>query len=1037
MQLPKYHEDPSVLHLNTEEDRAYYIPLAEDGSEFRTLLNGDWEFHYYANPYEADEDFFCPDFQSGQAGYSSIPVPSCWQTQGYDRHHYSDVEYPFPYDPPYVPDENPCGAYRRQFVLSEEQAAGRTLLNFEGVDSCLYLWINGRFAGYSQVSHSTSEFDISELVRPGKNLIAVLVLKWCDGSYLEDQDKFRMSGIFRDVYLLHRPHCHIRDYFVHTSLARDYSLADVSVDISLRGESDGFQAELYGPDGSLIGKIHDFQSPVTFSVPNPVLWNAERPALYTLILKNQGETIRQSVGIREISIQDGVVTVNGVPVKFKGVNRHDSDPVTGFTISREQAVRDLRLMKEHNINAIRTSHYPNAPWFLDLCDQYGFYVIDEADVESHGCESIYGGSSQKTFGLLAQDPAFASAILDRVQKCVIRDQNHACVLFWSLGNESGYGVNFEEAGRWVKRYDPSRLLHYESSIYSMEGHVNDTSMLDVYSRMYPSLETIDAYFADPANQGPNLKPYILCEFIHAMGNGPGDIEDYYEKIYANPHICGGFAWEWCDHAIDMGRAEDGRKKYYYGGNFGDFPTDGNFCMDGLVYPDRRPHTGLKEYKNVLRPIRVLTAEGKATARVHEGALTFSLWNTADFTNVKDMADIHYEISRDGEPMEHGALPEMDVPPHQTRTFTIKAPQVPEDSDPSSVWHVKFTFLQRGDGLLTPAGHCLGFDQLPIQMCPARTDTGTVPAPAAKMSRENTPSKPLSTISVKEDGRYIILDSPAFHYVFDKFLGTFSRMVIGQRSLLLRPMEFNLWRAPTDNDRRQKLEWKAAGYDRTTVKVYSCEAAAADDDSVSIHCRLAIHAVYIQHILDVKACYTVLPDGRVQIALDAKRNTDLPFLPRFGLRLFLPKDYCQADYTGYGPYESYQDKHRASWFGRFASTVADLHEDYLKPQENGSHWGCTRLNLRSSLEGGLSISTPAGETFSFNASPYTQEQLERAEHNYELEPCGCTVLCLDYKMSGIGSNSCGPKLIEKYRLNEERFCFRIDLGFSVKSMSSPE
>lgn len=1027
MQLPKYHEDPSVLHLGTQEERAYYIPLAKDGSELRTMLNGDWEFHYYANPYEAEEDFFAPDFLSEEAGFTTIPVPSCWQTQGYDRHHYSDVEYPFPYDPPYVPDENPCGAYRRYFVLDEEQAAGRTFLNFEGVDSCLYLWINGRFAGYSQVSHSTSEFDITEFVSPGTNLIAVLVLKWCDGSYLEDQDKFRMSGIFRDVYLLHRPHSHIWDYFVHTGLAQDHSQASVSVELSLHGEPANFWAGLYAPDGALIGESTAFRSPLTFPVSNPALWNAERPVLYTLVFKNQGEIIRQSVGIREIAVQDGVITLNGVPVKFKGVNRHDSDPVTGFTISKEQATRDLRLMKEHNINAIRTSHYPNAPWFLELCDQYGFYVIDEADVESHGCESIYGGSSQKTFGLLAQDPAFKGAILDRIRRCVIRDQNHACVLFWSLGNESGYGVNFEEAGRWVKDYDPSRLLHYESSIYSMEGHVNDTSMLDVYSRMYPSLETIDAYFADPANQ----KPYILCEFIHAMGNGPGDIEDYYEKIYANPRICGGFAWEWCDHAIYMGRAEDGRKKYYYGGNFGDFPTDGNFCMDGLVYPDRRPHTGLKEYKNVLRPIRVLAGASAApavsaapasagqaqAASADGGELIFTLWNTADFTNIKDIAEIRYEISCDGEPVENGALPEMDVPPHQTRTFAIKSPKVPAGADPSSLWHVKFTFLQRKKGLLTHVGHCLGFDQLPIQVS---VDT----VPEKEILTANTPA----SISVREDGRYIVLDAPAFHYVFDKFLGTFSRMTAGQRSLLKRPIEFNLWRAPTDNDRRQKLEWKAAGYDRTTVKVYETKAVENGDGSVSVRCRLAIHAVYIQHILDADACYTVLPDGRVQIALDLVRNTDLPFLPRFGLRLFLPEDYCQVDYTGYGPYESYQDKHRASWFGRFSSTVAGLHEDYLKPQENGSHWGCTKLMLHSDLEGGLSFSAPAGETFSFNASPYTQEQLEAAAHNYELEPCGCTVLCLDYRMSGIGSNSCGPKLIEKYRLDEEKFSFRIHLDF---------
>lgn len=1015
MQLPNYYEDPSVLHIGTEENHAYFIPLTKDGKEARTMLNGKWDFHYYPNPYEAEDGFFTPEFDSSH--FDSLPVPSCWQMEGYDRHHYTDVKYPFPYDPPYVPSENPCGAYRKTFSLSPEKAQQRTYLNFEGVDSCLYLWINGTFVGYSQVSHSTSEFDITSYVHEGENLLAALVLKWCDGSYLEDQDKFRMSGIFRDVYLLHRPagkeQNFIKDFTVKTELSEGYSQAAVCAALCWADSTQPVKgtATLYAPDNQLLDKQDITGNRVRFDVMEPILWNAEVPRLYTLLLETPEETIRQKVGLRDISIVNGVLLLNGVPIKFKGVNRHDSDPVTGFTISKEQAKTDLRLMKEHNINAIRTSHYPNAPWFVELCDEYGFYVIDEADLEIHGCTTIYGGSDAETFGLLACDPMFEASILDRVQRCVIRDKNHACVLFWSLGNESGYGKNFELAGRWVKDYDPSRPVHYESSIYVKKGQEADTSMLDVYSRMYPSLATIDAWLAkaDDAecqNAGPSdyQKPFVICEFVHSMGNGPGDIKEYYDRIYSHPRMCGGFAWEWCDHAIYMGRTIEGRKKYYYGGDFKEMPHDGNFCVDGLVYPDRRPHTGLKEYKNVIRPIRISLASDNGET------LTFRIENMADFTSVADMAAVQYAFSCDGQTKQTGCLPDLEVPPHQSALFQLPKPTVSD-----SIWHAAFTYVQKYDGALTPKGHCLGFDQIPLcQKAEAAT----------AFDQSGAAYDPLTWV---EDLRYLTLSGGRFTYIFDKYKGSFSQMTVNGKSLLNRPVEFNLWRAPTDNDMYQQADWKAAGYDRTTVKVYSTDTAAREDGSAVITCRLAIHAVHIQKILDVTAKWHIHGDGCRSATLEAKRcDLQMPFLPRFGLRFFLQEGFKQVDYTGYGPYESYMDKHRASWYGRFASSVEGLHEDYIRPQENGSHWGCTRVSLHSALYGDMTVT---GKTpFSFNASVYTQEELEQARHNYELKPSGSTVFCLDYKMSGVGSNSCGPKLLEAYRLDEENFCFQFDIGF---------
>lgn len=1023
MQLPNYYEDPSVLHIGTEENHAYFIPLTKEGKEAKTMLNGNWDFHYYPNPYEAEDGFFMPEFDA--AHFSPLPVPSCWQMEGYDRHHYTDVKYPFPYDPPYVPSENPCGAYRRIFHLSAEQVRQRSYLNFEGVDSCFYLWINGQFAGYSQVSHSTSEFNITSYVKEGENLLAVLVLKWCDGSYLEDQDKFRMSGIFRDVYLLHRPNGQnfIRDFTVNTELTADYTHAAIRAALSWTGNTGLVKgtATLYSPDNSLLVQQPITDNPILFDVETPILWNAEAPRLYTLVLETPEETIKQQVGLREVSIDKGILKLNGVPIKFKGVNRHDSDPVTGFTISREQAMTDLRLMKEHNINAIRTSHYPNAPWFVELCDQFGFYVIDEADLEIHGCTTIYGGSNADTFGLLACDPEFEASILDRVQRCVIRDKNHASVLFWSLGNESGYGRNFELAGRWVKDYDPSRPVHYESSIYVKKGQEADTSMLDVYSRMYPSLAAIDTWLQEAdaretLNAAPSdyQKPFVICEFVHSMGNGPGDIEEYYERIYSHPRMCGGFAWEWCDHAIYMGRTIDGRKKYYYGGDFKEIPHDENFCVDGLVYPDRRPHTGLKEYKNVIRPIRI------ALEADEREQFTFRIQNMTDFTGLTDIAEIQYTFSCNGQKVLSGILPHMEVLPHQSTLF-----QLPKPAMTDGVWHADFTYLQKCDGSLTPKGHSLGFDQ--ILLC---NKAETVSAPInCRFDYKSSCKTDENSITWNEDLRYILLSGEKFCYIFDKYKGTFSQMTVNGKVLLNRPVEFNLWRAPTDNDMYQQADWRAAGYDRTTVKVYSTDITSLEDGSALIICRLAIHAVHIQKILNVTAKWQIHSDGRLGAELEAERcDPQMPYLPRFGLRFFLPDGFKQVDYTGYGPYESYMDKHRASWYGCFVSSVEGLHEDYIKPQENGSHWGCTQVSLYSPLNGKMTVTGKA--PFSFNASVYTQEELEQARHNYELSPSGSTVFCLDYKMSGVGSNSCGPKLLEAYRLNEMNFCFCFEINFEA-------
>ena len=1011
MKLEKYYENPDVLHLGTEENRAYYIPFSQEEpalledrelSDRMMMLSGSWKFAYYHNVYQVPDNFYRPDYQ--ELGFDNIPVPSCWQILGYDRHQYTNVCYPFPYDPPYVPDENPCGAYRREFELTDDQCHARTYLNFEGVDSCFYVWVNGEFVGYSQVSHSTSEFEITSQVKPGKNLLSVLVLKWCDGSYLEDQDKFRMSGIFRDVYLLFRPQNHIRDYFVKTPISQDLKSGDICIDFDWKGKESAVEATLLSPDGDELQTVSGEQR-LSFHLENPVLWNAEAPNLYTVILKTDHEVIVQRVGMKSLTVQNGVLYLNGVNIKFKGVNRHDSNPYTGYTISEEQLMQDLSLMKQHNINAIRTSHYPNAPWATQLYDRFGFYVIDESDIEAHGTTSIYGGGTEgcepcdlviqdRTYGLLAHDKRFENAILDRVQRNVMRDKNCASVVMWSLGNESAFGPNFEKAAAWIKSYDPSRLVHYESSIYQMPGYQNDLSNIDVYSRMYAPLEFSEEYCA----QTEVMKPYIQCEFTHAMGNGPGDLEDYMQEIYRWDRFSGGFVWEWCDHAIYMGKTEDGKDKFFYGGDFGEFPHDGNFCMDGLVYPNRKVHNGLREYKNVIRPARAKIKD------IDKGEIVIE--NKLDFTNLCDCLYGEYQLTQNGIEIQSGKLPELDIPAKSEKAVVLPI-SVPQTGN----CYLKITYFQKEEGEFTDAGHELGFDELELHR-----EAVVIPSFTGK-----------STVSVKQTDTKIILTGENFRYTFNKLNAVFDTMVKEQVSLIEKPMEYNIWRAPTDNDMWMSQDWKAAGYDRITTKVYSVQADTVEGGA-EIKAELSISALFIQRILEMTAVFTVSNDGQLRIRLQAKRNTKLPFLPRFGIRMFLNRGFEQVEYLGYGPNESYQDKHRSSYYGLFYDTVTNLHEDYIKPQENGSHWGCTSLCVSDSDCIKLTVT---GNQFSFNLSPYTQEELGQKKHNFELIESGYTVLCLDSAMSGVGSNSCGPLLLEKYQVKDSELEADFHLSFSAE------
>lgn len=862
MTLLPYYQDPSTVRVNTMPNRAYYLPCSPEhptdqkqDNDRVCLLNGLWKFKYFERPDELD---FSPE------SFDQIPVPGNWQYFGYDHHQYTNTRYPFPYNPPYLPKENPCGLYERVLPIHKEEGK-RYFLNFEGVDSCHYVYINGRFVGYSQVSHSTSEYEITDFVHDGDNRLNVVVLKWCDGSYLEDQDKLRMTGIFRDVCLITRPAQFIFDYRVKTILNDGGAIVLVMMDDCGAGLEK--RVELYDGSGLRLFDVATTGASISFEVENPRLWSAEDPYLYQIRLTANGESILEQVGIRTVAVENRTLLINGKKVKLKGVNRHDSYADTGYVASLSQLTADLKLMKEHNVNAIRTSHYPNRPEFLKLCDRYGFYVIDEADIETHGTTNRHAGWDSDLYADIADNPKWELAVTDRVERLVSRDKNRPCVFTWSMGNESGFGCCFRAAVKRAKDLDGTRPIHYESTVVAREKAEGETfPELDFISRMYASTEWIREELA----RKEETRPLVLCEFSHAMGNGPGDLEDYYQLIYGDDHFCGAFVWEWCDHTVLMGE-RDGKKMYAYGGDFGEFPHDGNFCMDGLVYPDRRPHTGLAELKNVARPARITRTDGQ-----------FYIENTLDFTNLRDYLDILWEIKKDGEAIASGKMDAPDTPPHEKSLLPLELPSV----DGERVY-LRVELRRKKAGPLIPAGHLLGFEQF---------DLSTLHA-APELPKSGDP------LTVREDGRYIEITGSGFEYRFSKDAGTFDRMTVDGSTILEKPMEFTIYRAPTDNDRNVKAEWKEWGFDRTLPYTYEVTSAPVQD-GVEIRCPMSLQAVFIANLAEIQAVWTVYASGAVAVRMEVQVLEAAPWLPRFGVRMFLKEALSHCDYFGYGPNESY-------------------------------------------------------------------------------------------------------------------------------------
>ncbi|MNZ24177.1 Evolved beta-galactosidase subunit alpha [compost metagenome] len=994
--LPKYWEDLNVLHKNREAARAYYIPFADGKSAlqqqrgrspFYRTLNGNWKFKYHESIQHVEDGFYKTD--ADVSGWDDLLVPSCWQVKGYDQLHYTNVNYPFPCDPPYVPNANPTGLYVREFNLSKDWEDKQKYIVFEGVNSCFYLWINGTWVGYSQGSRMPAEFDISPYVQAGKNKIAVMVLKWCDGSYIEDQDIWRFSGIFRDVYLLARSPQHIRDVFNRTELSEDLGSATVTCELESIGYVEA-EVKLTDAKGQVVVSRTcqvDGKGSVVLEVDQPQLWSAEAPNLYHLYISSGEEVFYFAVGFRTIEISEGVFYINHVPVKLKGVNRHDSHPVLGQTVPINHMIADLKLMKQHNINTIRASHYPNDSRFLQLCNEYGFYVIDEADLECHGVFHAVGD-----FNMLTRIPEWRPSFVERAIRMVERDKNHPSVIIWSMGNESGYDENHMAMARWTKSRDASRPVHYEGSDPRHFGSP-DVEVLDMESRMYSS----PAYIEEYAKNENSTKPMFMCEYSHAMGNGPGDLKEYWDVIYKYPKLMGGCVWEWSDHGI-LTTSDKGIHYFAYGGDFGDEPNDGNFCIDGLVSPDRVPHTGLLELKKIIAPVLFEAVDlAKGVIRIN---------NRYDFIDLSHLR-LFWKVEEEGALVEQGYLELSSIAAHSSETVELSY-HCPEAAVGAYILTVSCRLKE--DDQWGPAGHEVTFEQfqLPVERL----------AKEAEVIRNNE-------IRIENQKDQLIIEGFDFRHVFDTYNGTFVSITKHGVEMLNKPLGFNIWRAPIDNDRKVKRQWFEEGYDRAHMHVYKTEVTEQDDTTIAISVRFSLGGYIKPPLLHGTAQWRVIGNGQVNLKVDVCVREDLIFLPRFGLQVTMPSGTEEVEYFGNGPHESYIDKNHSTSKGKYLTTVDDLFIPYVMPQENGSHDGTEWVSVTNEQGMGLKFTGP--QSFSFNASHYTPEDLTNAQHTYELQRREETIVHLDYKMSGVGSNSCGPELLEVYRLDEKEFTFEIAIA----------
>jgi beta-galactosidase/evolved beta-galactosidase subunit alpha len=1033
-------ENHLLVHRNRMDPHTILVPYDDEAgavlgdrnrSPWFLPLSGTWQFALFPSPARVDTGFREPGFDAKD--WTELPVPSHWQLQGHGRPQYTNINYPFPVDPPHVPSENPTGCYRRTFRVPESWT-GRTLeLTFHGVDSAFRVWINGRFAGFSKGSRLIAQFDVTALVRPGENLLAIEVVQWSDGSYLEDQDMWWLSGIFREVSLLAQPAFDLLDVFVKPREAGDGRGGILRVETSLR-RADGagkgtLSAALYDAAGVCVARSGaGFRAGPGFSdgpaielaVAAPAWWTAETPSLYTLALTLTDETGKTvcakalKAGFRTVEIRESQVRINGRTVMFRGVNRHDSHPERGRAVTLDDMRQDLLLMKRHNVNAVRTSHYPNDPAFYELCDELGLYVICECDLETHGFTYDEGKNPSMW-------PEWEPQFVDRMRRMVESFKNHPSIVIWSLGNESGCGVNHEAMARWVRARDPSRPLHYEGA--SGEGFLlrekglnwsRHLACSDIASAMYPRPDEWKRRLEEDATG----RPFILCEYAHAMGNGPGGLKEYWELFWSNPRMQGGFVWEWCDHALAI-PTPGGATGYAYGGDFGEDVHDGNFVCDGLVFPDRTPSPGLIELKKWLEPVHVRWLDAAA------GSVLIT--NRHDHVSLAGLIP-RWSVLADGEVVETGALAPLDLAARETGE--VRIPFHPEAGGPGRERFLNLDFVLAAATPWAPGDHEVARIQLSLSDLPARP---AVSAPARRS---------LPALATRATDTAFLVEGDGFSLEFDRVAGRWTRWTRQGAELIRTGPIFQIWRAPIDNDMgwppesRFATNWLAARYHQMRHRAVSDDLAREGDATiVTLRTRAAPPAHWTG--FDLETRFEIHPCGKFLLRLSGSpRLTSpvppapdspnpmewTPHLPRRGLELTLSGGLERVEWYGPGPGECYSDSRGAARVGRYQARVDDLYTPYLFPQENGNREEARWVSFRD--ERGIGFRVAGRPHFNFSAHRYTTEDFDRARHAYELTPREFLTIHLDDRQCGIGCGSCGPRTFEPYRVPCEPFVFEL-------------
>lgn len=978
--IKKRWENQNLVHIGRREPRAASF---RDSSETLSL-NGTWKFMYLDAP-ELSPDGFEKEIESG-VDWDDITVPSVWQLQGYDKMHYTDVLYLFPVNPPYVPSKNPTGIYKKKIVLGADWLTNRTILKFEGVDSAYDVWVNGRHAGFSKVSRNSSEFDISDMVHEGENDITVRVYKWSDGTYLEDQDMWWMSGIFRDVELVNEPKDSIFDCAVTSVLDASYQNGILDVDITVSGSLTGGTYRLEKAGKSIISgefTVSDGKAKIHVELEDVCSWTAEKPVLYEFTVEAGKHQIQNRIGFRTVEIKEKNFTVNGKIILLNGVNHHDYNPETGRCVTYEQMKEDVLLMKQHNINAVRCSHYPTYNAFYDLCDEFGLYVIDETDLECHGFE--WTGR----YDWITDDKEWEAAFLDRGTRMVSHHRNHPSIIMWSMGNESSFGCNFRAMAAKIKNMDGSRLLHYEGDF--------EAEVTDVYSTMYTRLKGVKEIGETDMKQG---KPHIMCEYGHAMGNGPGGLKEHQEMFRNYKRLQGGFIWEWYDHGIKTTDGDQGTN-YRYGGDFGDFPTNANFCIDGLLMPDRTPSPGLLEYKQIIAPVEISMVEGKENE--------IQLRSYYDFLSLEHLY-LKWSISYDDQILEEGTLEGLMAAPGDIQRiqipYTLICPEVNTD------YYLNISICYKEASNFAPAGFEVAHAQ---HLC----------AVSNKQQQERVSCEALQ---VRENNVECIIENSRIKAVFHKVYGELDTLSLDGVPCITKGPELTVYRAMIDNDMYKKDDWMNKYFVQLGSEQTKAVKICKKEHAVQVILQKYFGCLNQSWGFELQYEYIVHEDGHMQCHLTGEKvqngKTEPEFLPRIGIRMHACKELQQVKWYGRGFGESYADSKSATQMGVYKASVDEMAVNYVYPQENGHREDVRWYSLGHAEKCML---CNIGGQVGINVSNATPESLEAAKHIGEIVPSEDVIIHMDYLHSGIGSNSCGEEQLEEYRTKLQDFHMDFELS----------